>query len=679
MPIILTPEQGSSGGYTDTHLPEMPRDGYSYSYPRGLDFKPLSPLHEKIKAAITLNANESFSVMSARHPYWNKIDDMLNAYIPVDAVEQAMKKKDQRKPVSVVVPYSFATLETILTYLVLAFFQEPIFQYEGRGPEDASGAKLLELCVAQQISRSFGALALHTMFRDSLAYGIGPIVASWKTQYGSRVIEAKPSFKSKLGSMLGMSMPPKKAQVPSLFYEGSKLINLDPYLILPDSNRPIHEIGDSEYFGWIEEVPLMNLLDEESWPNSDLFNVKYLRHIKERTSSFTMDPSKRGYRYGLNNRRKHFTSTNSKTLVNMYMNIIPRDWGLGDEETPEKWFFTMADGEYVIRAKPLGLTHNQFPIVIGAPEFDGYSIAPVSRLEMVYGLQEVLNFLFNSHISNVRRSVNNSYVVDPSLINIPDFDKAASGDTLLIRTKRAAWGRGVKDAIEQLVVNDVTRNNVADAFQVIDLMNRTTSATENMMGIMRQGSERRSATEAKGVMSNAMNRMERIAKILSVQAMQPLAYFLAFHTQQLMSTDTYIKVIGEWAEILADETGRTKVSPFDILVEYDVIPRDGSLPTDVSGVSQDWIQLYQIMAQNQEIAGQIDMTRVFKHIARLLGAKNINDFMKKGQQLVPQAMPDEQVQSQVQQGNLVPANEAMMPEMGAMPPEMGGMGGAMMQ
>jgi hypothetical protein len=45
---------------------------------------------------------------------------------------------------------------------------------------------------------------------------------------------------------------------------------------------------------------------------------------------------------------------------------------------------------------------------------------------------------------------------------------------------------------------------------------------------------------------------------------------------------------------------------------------------------------------------QFDMVRVFKHIARLAGAKNVDNFEVK-------VKPDQEVMRQVQAGNLIPA------------------------
>jgi len=51
---------------------------------------------------------------------------------------------------------------------------------------------------------------------------------------------------------------------------------------------------------------------------------------------------------------------------------------------------------------------------------------------------------------------------------------------------------------------------------------------------------------------------------------------------------------------------------------------------------------------------QFDVTRIFMYIAQQLGAKNVEDFRRNLNQIQGQVMPDEQVASQAQAGNLVP-------------------------
>jgi hypothetical protein len=124
-----------------------------------------------------------------------------------------------------------------------------------------------------------------------------------------------------------------------------------------------------------------------------------------------------------------------------------------------------------------------FPVAVAAPDFDGYSPTPMSRLEILYGLQEVLDFLFNSHVANVRKAVNDMIIVDPQLVNINDLKDPKPGK--LIRLRRPAWGRGVKDVAMQLGINDITRANIADSSYIVNWMQKIAATDDPMMGSLR--------------------------------------------------------------------------------------------------------------------------------------------------------------------------------------------------
>jgi len=319
-----------------------------------------------------------------------------------------------------------------------------------------------------------------------------------------------------------------------------------------------------------------------------------------------------------------------------------------------KWLFSVAADKLLIRAKPLGLDHDMFPVCIAAPDYDGYSLMPVSRMETVYGLQEIVDFLFKSHVTNVRKAINDMFIVDPYLVNIADLEDPKPGK--LIRMRRAAWGRGVENAVKQLNVMDVTRNNVADANYVMDTMQRASAAVDSLMGVMRYSGERRSATEARDARMSALSRLAKSAKVTSLMMMYDIGYMFAKHTQQLMSKDMFVRVVGRYQDELRKEYGadanRIPVSLDDILVDADIEIHDGTV--NAGEFADVWVQLYQIMSTQPWIGGQFDMVRVFKHIARLIGARNVDDFERKAGQVTPTVMPDEVVEQNVEAGNLKP-------------------------
>jgi hypothetical protein len=621
---------------------------YDYTYPYGLDLKPGSALSKKICKAVYDRAELSYRRMSSRHKSWRQIDRVLTAYIPLDEEEKKVKSKDYRKPVTIVVPYTYATLETLLTYLVDTFLSGEIFRYEGTGPEDQIGGVLLGKLISQQCEKAKVALSLHTMFRDALAYSVGSVACSWERKLGKRTIRQDTGFYGLLGKFMPTGR--RRQEVETVLYEGNTLKNIDPYCYLPDPSVSVHQLQDGEFSGWLERTNLMNLLSTEM-TSDDIFNVRYLKHCGGKTSLIQGDQSLRGERFNME--KDDFTSSVKCPIdvIYMYAKIIPKEMGLGNSEYPEKWYFAVAGDQVVIECRPIGLNHGLYPMASAAPDFDGYSATPTSRLEILYGLQTTLDWLFSSHTANVRKAINDMLIVDPYLINMDDLKDPEPGK--MIRLRRAGWGKGVENAVKQLAVQDVTKQHIGDSSYIIELMQRVSAANDSMMGMTRQSSERITATEIQGDRSSAVNRLKRMAKVINMQAMYDISYMFAAHTQQLLSNDTYVKVVGDWPDTLKDiyQPGQSvSVSPFDLMVEYDVKLRD--IDQEVGG--REWIDLYQILAQNPLVGQQFDMVRIFKHVATLMGAKDVNSFVMQGGNVNPQMMDDETVMKQADAGNIRP-------------------------
>lgn len=635
-----------------------------YEYADGIDIRPDSALHKRIIDMVVRYSDDSYTQMSKRHPTWNNIDNTLKVYIPADEAEKIVKSKDSRKPTSIVVPYSYATIETIMAYLTKGLLSDNVFQYDGYAPEDTLPAKMLELVVNQQVRRFKSDLEMHTSLRDSLAYGFGASTISWSEVWGKKTTLQDIPMYGMFGNDIGQTKK-MKVNKDALLFEGNEVIAIDPYKFLPDPNVSIHNIQAGDFVGWIEFQSFNKLIADETAGNGYV-NVKHLRTGKflNMTSKYATDNSKR-----IAKREPQNVDTQAKrnyvTLIHMYVKIIPKEWGLpgGDGnksgEYPEIWLFTIANEMLVLRAMPLGLNHNRYPIAIAAPDYDGYSITPLSRMELIDGLQTTLNWMFNSHVSNVRKAINDMLIVDPSLVNMEDLANPEPGK--LIRLRRSAWGRGVNGAVEQLRVSDITSRNMQDAEQIMSLMQKASAATDATMGIQRSGGERVTASEYSGTMQMAVSRLEHISRIISKQYMIDLAYFHASHTQQLMSQEVYAKASGEWPQRLMEEFAidpavAMNISPFEILADFDIIFKDGTSATADALTNDFWTRNFAAILQSDKL-GMFDAQRIFQHMARLNGAKNVGEFINK--EGVPNAnlMQDQDVLQAAQAGNVVPLDE----------------------
>lgn len=632
---------------------------YKYRYPRGNNLTPGSPLHDKIRDEILARAQLSREAMQPRYPAWQKLDESLTAYIDLTESEEDLKLKDPNRPVSIVLPVSYATLEILLTYLTAAFLEEPIFRYAGRSDEDEIGAMLLELIISLQTQKSKVGVHLHTIFRDMFVYGFGAGTPVWtQTQGFKRVKKPRGFFSSMLNQFVATGDVSERREV--VTYEGNELQAIDPYHFLPDPYTPLHEIQKAEFVGWIRRTNANALIKREKYDRST-FNAQYLKHIDGR-SQLGIDES---YRDRYNMARGDSISSaalHPVDVIYMYIELIPREMEvdgkrLGDVNYPEKWLFAVAGDSVVISAEPTDFDHNLYPVGIGVCDYDGHSIAPVSRLEMTYGMQHLVNFMINSHVANVRKAINDMFVVDPSLVNIKDMTSPKPGK--LIRLRKKVWGRGVKDIVQQLGVTDVTRGHMTDIGIITDFFNKITGAVDPLTGQMQaKAGERRTAEEYRGTRGAALSRLERAAKITSLQLMQDLGLLFASQTQQYMSADAYVKAVGEHEERLLEEYGRSSiaVSPFDIMIDYDLRIHDGTLPND--GDPGLWQVMFQTIAGSEVLMQNFDMVRIFKHWARLAGAKNLSDFVSKGAG-VTTVMADEEVEKSKQAGNMISMEEAV--------------------
>lgn len=598
-----------------------------YQYPNGLDLRPGSDLHDRLVAEIITRAQESFDVMASRRKTWSQIDDKLTAFIDLDEKEKALKAKDKRKPVSIVIPLSYATLQTLLTYWVNTFSQqEVLFGFEPTGPEDAPGTIMLEQVIKFQSAKMKHLLSLHTMWRSSLAYGIGYATPIWTVKKGKKTV---PQAVMGLDFMTGQQIPIDyiRNTVDAILFEGNDILPIDNYTVLPDPNVSAHRIQDGEFFGFVEKSNIMRCLTEEA-DDPNTFNVEYVKHLKACESRFIEETDTK--RDKLLDEARSMTTNNRVDKVHMYITIIPREWNLSESSKPEKWLFTIAGDRILIRAQALNLDHNMYPVVACAPDFDGFSAAPMSSVETVFGCQELIDFLMNSHVANVRKALNDMFVVDPYMINLNDLKTPGPGK--LIRTRRSAWGRGVKDAMAQFPVTDVTSNHVRDIDFVAQLVQQVTGASDILQGVQRRTSERVTRAEVVSTQTAALSRIERGARVGAMMAHSDLAYMMASQTQQLMRRDMVVKTTGRWQEQLMMEYGMftsgngqfLPVRPIDIQVDFDVLPQDA--PMKGQQYVDSWMNLLGQLTQNPALALGYDIPRILKHVARLTGVNDLINF-----------------------------------------------------
>lgn len=629
---------------------------YDYDYPNGINLSPNSELHQELIAYILDKINRSSGEMSRRYDSWNRIEHQVTAFVPLDEQEEIVRRRDYRRPVSIVVPVSYYTRETLLAFITGALLSgEHIFPYVGMGPEDTKGAILYRHLIQQHCLRNKIDLALNTQWSDGLTYGAGFSVPVWETKYGKVFRKGAFNVMDWARRLVGGTVT--HDIVEDIIFEGNRLINIDPFSAFPDPDVPIHCVQDMRFFGFLTQSNRYDLLSEEISGNSDLFNVKYLKDAKLDRSRYVAkrETSREDFAGGIMEMVAQTPEENIVDLLHLYVKLIPSEHGLSDDDTPTIWYFTVANDAVIVRSVEVDAFHNMFPVTVCAPEFDGYSTTPVSRLEILYGSQQVVDWYISSHIANQRKCVNDRFVVDEEAIYMDDLLEPNPGG--IIRLRRSLFGKNIDTVIKQLDVNDITMQNLTDANYMMKIIEKVSAATNDIQGFLDDNApERRTAAEYRGTRSSAQSRLSRLAAIIYSMQMRDLSHILAMHTHQYASQEATVRLMGSWPELIGKEYdiggSFARFDPRSIDPRFDLESIDSRVPGDEDPNAM--MQLLQLGMTNPIIGQRLDIVKMYRSIARRLGERNIDNFMIQGMPMVnSQVLPDNQVQNDVADGKLV--------------------------
>lgn len=639
---------------------------FKYNYPFGKSLKPGTKLHDSIRDRLLWRAQQSREHMQRRYPAWREIDRMCTAYIRPDVAEAREQDADDRTPVALVLPLLYSVRETLLTYVVTTMLDDPMFKLRGTGPEDTLGALVLQEVLAAQC-RYFGAqLKAYYAYQDSLTYGTGYAYPRWVREIGRRTVSRtynaySPDQTGIEALMYGVTPAavPYRETITDVVFEGNQLETIDPYLALPDPNVPSYEANRGEYFGWLERSNLFAMLSEET-ENGGYFNARYLKDL-DGFSALLTEPNDARDKYSIGGRYVNDSAAHSVDNLHMFIRLIPVDWELTSSTKPELWVFTLSGDCIVTRANKVEFDHARIPIVSCSPDTDGYSSTPLSRLELVFPAQHAINWYVNSHIAVVKKIGNGTVVVDPSRIDMSTMKRKGYGK--VIELKRSSWGTNAKDAVFQFQEHDPTSNHMSDALLLMDLVNRVTGAVDQMQGVARRNSGDVSAQEASNVHSGALSRLQTMAFRLFYQNHAPLGRMMISHTQQFSQMEQYVRlaagllpeellqIYGDKIKVDASGAAYAWTTPDTLRVPYDIAIGDSTNPPATN--LQTMSTLYQSALANPETVQQLDLVRIFMELARVAGFKNVAEFRR----IQPQIAQEDQVQSEVDRGNLVPLQQ----------------------
>lgn len=630
--------------------------------------RPASPQHEKLLTHLRQRMDYAEERMSSFYPRWRMNELALQAYISLPDYEKMLKSVQEKKnapsvAVSINVPFAWATINTIVTYLIHMFGgRSPIFQVGSMRGEQVKQAKNMELLLQYNADYKKFIKALYFFLMDGETYGLGVLRTMWTQEKRNKwkLVQPEAEVASLLNAM-GQPIRPERVKSSYICFEGNTIENIDPFMFFPDPRVPMTDVSEKGEFVFWRAFEGKHILQKEQAAG----RLKWVDTVEVTSGTYNTgvggnNASARGIRaLGEGQPGKETTAGRGYVAQNYQVDqgtieIVPKDFGLGTSAVPEKWLFTWLNGKQIIQAQPLDSPSDKHPVEVVEPNSVGYSFGNLGTVDMLGPMQDMMSWFMNSHIYNVRASLNNMFVVDPSRVEMGDLANPEPGK--IIRLKNTMMPQlNNRPAIEQLQVADVTRGHINDFSMFQRMASDLTGATDNNRGLQEAGG-RKTATEVRVSSDAGTSRLAAKGKLYSTMALVGLAEQWCLNYQANMSEAFQVSVLGQNGQM-----DSVIIDPDNVQGDFYFPVHDGTLPIDKVGMLDIWRQIFLGIAQDPELRQRYDMPAMFNFIAQLGGATNISSFQL-------QVQPTQDAMQQVDTGAGVPLSQVME--------TFGGIGGA---
>jgi hypothetical protein len=589
-----------------------------------------SPAHARLRMMIEERLKFAVKAQMTKHNAWRKAENNVLAYVPesdLDANRRvARENRGEPKYTTIILPYSYAQLMSAHTYLTSVFFaRSPVHQFVARHGETEQQVQMLEACMGYQteVGKMLG--PYYVWFYDALKYGVGIVEEYWdREEIQFSQIQVMPDE---------MGIPRKmQMQIRAPGYEGSRICNVSPWNFFPDPRVAVGQYQKGEF------VFVRKLLSWETIVRRKAqgyyMNIEALGgSIKDFSSSFAQgNDNTSNSQLELPEQNVSISTideTKHPAIVPAYeacISIIPREWGFGESDFPEKWMFTITgDLSTIIGAQPHGAMHGQFPYGVIETEIEGYGVWNRGLPEILEPIQNTLDWLINQHFYNVRAAMNNQFIIDPS--KVVTKDASAAGPGFLWRLRPEAYGQDIRTFVHQIPVQDMTRGHVTDMNTMFGIAERVTGVNDQIMGAINSGG-RKTATEVRTTTGFGVNRLKTLTEYISMTGFSEHAQRLVQMTQQYMSAEKKFRIVGTLAQDAGPGATQQFMSVDQQAIQgfYDFVPVDGTLPVDRLALANLWKDILLQMRAVPGLIMQFDLSRVFSHVASLAGIRNLNQF-----------------------------------------------------
>lgn len=483
---------------------------------------------------------------AARQPYdprWERQYRQYRSYV------KPRRKGDWRS--RVFMPESFQTVETILPHLVA---QLPKFMVEPFGPEDVEPSKVMDRILHDRVKRSGVHKHLIDAMRNALIIGTGILKTHWETRYEHKR-GMEPAFQSvpheirkplidpdtrlpmrdefgeemfeteQMTVQLPLGMKPKRDRYAA--YDGPMATNIDPmnFWVAPESET----LDSARYAIHRSYQPWREVLE---WAKKGIYTFPDDFDIEEffqPSQSFPDDPHDR--RMGSIDMGYQGDPTRKQVEIKEY-------W------TDDGMLITVANDRAIIRIQENPFDHSAKPFVVVYDYKMPHEFWGVGEVEVIEGLQDLINALSNQRIDNVRMGMDQMYAVNKSqLANPAQLTKRPGG---IVET--LGDGMNPNEVIYPLPTTEVTSSAFAEVDQARNWSERATSVSAYQRGEM-SPSLSDTATGIATLMEAGASRFNLKAIYMNLESFTRLGKHFGSLLQQFTTEETYYRLVGEHGQV----------------------------------------------------------------------------------------------------------------------------------